>query len=72
MGGLAMNNPNKGLSKEALKSELISRIGYCLAQYGTQQWILEAINEAMENVEKIIESMEGMDDEVLRLRKWRG
>lgn len=67
-----MNNPNKGLSKEALKSELINRIGYCLAQYGTQQWILEAINEAMENVEKIIESIEGMDEEVLRLRKWRG
>ena len=43
-----MGNPNKGRTKDALIKEIRdSSIGYYIAQFGNQQWILDAIAEAI-------------------------
>ncbi len=53
--------------KEILVAEIVNRIGSYLNRYGYQPWINEAINEAMEKVERLVQ--EKQQAELARLQR---
>jgi hypothetical protein len=54
-------------TEETLVAEIVNLIGCYLNRCGYQPWIMEAINEAIENVERLIEEKE--QAELVRLQR---